>query len=234
MAWIETSAAASAANPLTPVTSRRFGLSYFLRPIPIALAFVSLAGLALFCGFLVFAKSATTVAAAPPTRAEAIVALTGGSSRLPDAIRLLNAGYGRRLFITGVNPQVKDRDIARITPATSTMIDCCIDLDYRALNTHGNALETRRWVREHGFSSIVVVTSSYHMPRTLLELQRVLPHITFVPYPVRAEVIAASSWWKDPTSLKILAFEYAKYLLAAAHLRFDTAIAAPSRTARVS
>jgi hypothetical protein len=151
MAWIEPSAAASAANPLTPVTSRRFGLSSFLRPIPIALAVTSLASVALFCGFLAFAKSATTTAALPPTRAEAIVALTGGSSRLSDAIRLLNAGYGRRLFITGVHPQVKDRDIARITPATSSMIDCCVDLDYRALNTHGNALETRKWDEDSHF-----------------------------------------------------------------------------------
>ncbi len=66
---------------------------------------------------------------------------------------------------------------------------CCVDLDKRALNTEANAFETTAWVRQQGFRSLIVVTSNYHMPRTLIELRQAMPDVELLPYPVK---VAAS------------------------------------------
>lgn len=181
----------------------------------------ALAGAAILSGFAFFAVKTTHMAAPDAPRTEAIVAMTGGSSRISDAVALLGAGNGRRLLISGVNPTVQNRELARVVPAVAALRDCCIDLDHRAQNTLGNAIETGRWARAHGFRSLLVVTSNYHMPRTLMELERVLPGVKLVAYPVNSSAIKADGWWKDWPSLKILGFEYVKYLLAAARLRLD-------------
>ena len=97
--------------------------------------------------------------------------LTGGTSRVTDALELLAAGRGKRLLITGVNPGTTTGDIARQTVDYGRLLNCCVDLDYSALNTLGNAVETRRWAIDHDFKSLIVVTSTYHMPRALAELR---------------------------------------------------------------
>ena len=103
-------------------------------------------------------------------RADGIVVLTGAASRIPDAIELLAAERGKRLLITGVHRATRAREIARLTPLYSKYFTCCIDLDKSALNTFGNALETKRWAREHNFNSLIVVTSNWHLPRAMAEL----------------------------------------------------------------
>jgi uncharacterized SAM-binding protein YcdF (DUF218 family) len=197
----------------------------FLVPAVAASLVLGLAG-----GFLSFAESAMHPYDASSPRTEAIVAMTGGSYRVSDAVDLLGAGHGRRLLISGVNPMVRERELSRAVPAATPFMSCCIDLDHRALNTLGNAIETAKWVRLHSFNSVLVVTSSYHMPRTMLELQRLLPDIRLVAYPVQTGAIHPTVWWKDAASVKILGFEYAKYLMAAVGLRLDAPVANPPPT----
>lgn len=193
--------------------------------------------LGLVGGFLSFADQATRPFDVSAPRTEAIVAMTGGSYRVSDAVGLLGSGHGRRLLISGVNPMVRERELARAVPAALPLMACCIDLDHRALNTRGNAIETAKWVRLHSFRSVLVVTSSYHMPRTMLELQHLLPDIRLVAYPVQTGALQPNGWWKDGASVKILGVEYAKYLLAAVGVRLDAPLAEqspppPMRTAR--
>lgn len=186
---------------------------------------------ALAAGFVVFAQAATTPPEAelPPT--EAVVAMTGASARLTDAVDLLSRGHGKRLLISGVNNHTGERDIVRTVPNAQRWMRCCIDLDYRALNTHGNAIETARWVRENGYKSVLVVTSAYHMPRTLMELRREIPGVALVAHPVIGPATPRQDWWKDASAIRILGLEYAKYLAAAAGLRFERPVAGtvPSR-----
>ena len=181
------------------------------------------AALALLCGFFVFAASIDRDERTLDGRADGIVALTGGAQRIGDAIDLLAGGYGRRLLITGVNERTSRDEIARLNPSQRHWIDCCVDLDYRARNTIGNAIETRRWMRAHRFNTVAVVTSNYHMPRTLVELDhalmggdRVLPH------PVIADGFDADGWWRHPGSARLLASEYLKFLVAWLRTRFET------------
>ena len=178
--------------------------------------------LALVAGFLVFVSLLARHERTPPDRADGIVALTGGAQRIGDAIDLLAGGYGRRLLITGVNERTSRDEIARLNPTQRALIACCVDLDYRARNTIGNAIETRRWMRAHRFSTVAVVTSNYHMPRTLIELDHTLRDGDRVlPHPVIAEGFDASRWWQSPPAARLLACEYVKFLVSWVRTRFE-------------
>jgi len=172
-------------------------------------------------GFFVFVGSLDRFERSPDSRADGIVALTGGSQRIGDAIDLLAKGYGRRLLITGVNERTSRDEIARLNPGQRRLFDCCVDLDYRARNTIGNALETRRWMENQHFRSLIVVTSNYHMPRTLLELESALPRARKVPFAVVNDTVHPDVWWKSPATAKLLASEYVKFLAGWVRTRME-------------
>jgi uncharacterized SAM-binding protein YcdF (DUF218 family) len=155
-------------------------------------------------------------------KADGIVVLTGAAARIPDAIELLADERGKRLLISGVYRATKSREIGRITPLYSKYFSCCIDLDRSALNTFGNALQTRRWAHEHNFNSLIVVTSNWHMPRAMAELKHQLPEVTLIPYPVISEKLNKEPWWSTPTTARLLFAEYLKYLLALTRMHIDT------------
>jgi uncharacterized SAM-binding protein YcdF (DUF218 family) len=154
-------------------------------------------------------------------KADGIVALTGAASRIPDAIELLAAERGKRLLITGVHRATSASEIARLTPLYSKFFTCCIDLDRSALNTFGNALETKRWAREHSFNSLIVVTSNWHMPRAMAEIQHQLPDVALIAYPVISEKVKTEPWWENISTARFLVAEYLKYLFALTRMRLD-------------
>lgn len=190
------------------------------------------AGLALAAfwlgGFVVFVRS---LPAPPPAdaieTADAIVALTGGRDRLMAAMSLLTAHKGRRLLISGVHQATPRQDLKSLLDDPNDRFDCCVDVDRMARNTVGNAGETARWVRGHGFRSLIVVTAHYHMPRTLLELGHALPEIALTPYPVVPSSLGGKPWWHLKRA-RIFASEYTKYLLSAARIAFEDTVGADS------
>jgi uncharacterized SAM-binding protein YcdF (DUF218 family) len=173
-------------------------------------------------GFVRFVSSIASDEVSLESKADGIVALTGAAGRIPDAIELLATERGKRLLITGVHRATSSREIARITPLYSKYFTCCIDLDRSALNTFGNALETRRWTREHNFNSLIVVTSNWHMPRAMAELAHQLPDVTLIAYPVISEKIKTEPWWSNTDTARLLLAEYLKYLFALMRMRLDT------------
>jgi uncharacterized SAM-binding protein YcdF (DUF218 family) len=172
-------------------------------------------------GFLWFATQVPVEEVSLDHGADGIVVLTGAASRIPDAIELLAAERGKRLLITGVHRDTSKREIARLTPLYARYFACCIDLDRSALNTFGNALETRRWAREHNFNSLIVVTSNWHMPRAMAELTRQLPDVALIAYPVISEKAKADPWWSSAETARVYASEYLKYLFARVRMQLD-------------
>lgn len=187
----------------------------------------TVAALALGClglaaaGFLAFVASLERFEQPPQGQSDGIVVLTGGSQRIGDAIDLLARGYARRLLITGVNEHTSRDEIARFNPGERRLFECCVDLDYRARNTIGNAIETRRWMRDNGFQSLIVVTSNYHMPRTLLELDHALPGVRKTPYAVVTSSVRPEAWWRSPNAARLLASEYVKFVAVWLRTRFE-------------
>ena len=164
-------------------------------------------------GFAWFAVR--VVLSTPPeeARADAIVVLTGGRDRIQGGVELLEEGRGRRLLISGVHPQTRAADIRRATVADSALFDCCVDLGHRAETTVGNAVEVAGWARDHGFASLIVVTSDYHMPRTMVELERATPGLRKIGWPVKRSDPAGETWFFHPATAKLLLFEYVKYIV---------------------
>jgi uncharacterized SAM-binding protein YcdF (DUF218 family) len=159
--------------------------------------------------------------AGDPPRAQGIVALTGGSQRVADAIDLLSRGFGDRLLISGVNERTTRSQIARLNPGQKDWLDCCVDLDHRARNTIGNAIETRRWVTDQGFEAIIVVTSNYHMPRTMLELDNAMPEVAKHPHAVSPTDMDVSLWWRDIATFRLVGQEYLKFLMVWGRTRVE-------------
>ena len=183
------------------------------------------AALLLAGGFFWFALQVPTEETTLDHGVDGIVVLTGAATRIPDAIELLAAERGKRLLITGVHRDTRAREIARLTPLYSKFFTCCIDLDKNALNTFGNALEAKRWAREHNFNSLIVVTSNWHMPRAMAELEHQLPDVALIAYPVISPKVKDDPWWSNLDTARLLFAEYLKYLFAIArmHLDIDTA-----------
>ncbi len=172
------------------------------------------AGFAFAVGFVLFAGAIARNEPRDVAQTDGIVVLTGGSQRLTDGLSLLAAGQGRRLLISGVYQHTSREEIARTASYRGAKLDCCVDLGKSALNTIGNAIEARRWARANGFGSLLVVTSNYHLPRTLGEFQHVMQGVRLVGYPVVSDGISVQKLWSDPPTFRIVASEYAKYVVS--------------------
>jgi uncharacterized SAM-binding protein YcdF (DUF218 family) len=144
-------------------------------------------------------------------KADGIVALTGGGERLDKAAMLLENGAGKRLLISGVDLATSRHTLKAVVHG-GAHFDCCVDIDYAAEDTYGNAVQTARWARAHRFDSLVIVTARYHMPRAMHEFRSVMPDITLLAYPVAQDNVRLSGWWRHPATIEFLNREFVKYL----------------------
>ena len=169
-------------------------------------------------GFVAFAIGATTVQEAAARDADAIVVLTGGEERISVALGLLRQGAGKRLLISGVNPRTSASAIRDQAGEERQLFECCVDIGREANDTAGNAEEARDWVTARRYRTLVVVTSSYHMPRTLAEFARAMPEVRFIAHPVFSRHVRDRPWWQTPATLRLLMGEYVKFVAAWARL----------------
>lgn len=182
----------------------------------------AIAASALVFGFMLFAISVmrepSVVAAREADKADGIVVLTGAAARISAGARLLKDGHGKRLLISGVNRITTKHDVERLSGLDHKSFTCCVDLGYEALDTVGNADETRTWATTNGYRKLIVVTSSYHMPRALAELALAMPEAEFVPHTVTPKDFPDTGWWLNVRTTRYLLSEYVKYLPAVARL----------------
>jgi uncharacterized SAM-binding protein YcdF (DUF218 family) len=205
---------------------RRKAAGSWLRSVVLAaIAACLLGGIAVAAGFWWFVGAVPTEEVTLDRNADGIVVLTGGSSRVVDAMELLSEGRGKRLLITGVHRATSSTEIARLNSSYRRLMTCCVDLDHSAVNTVGNALETRRWAERRQIRSLIVVTSNYHMPRAMAELSRQLPDVALIAFPVVTEKVRTDRWWSSPT-VRLLLSEYLKYIVAQLRMRLEPALAA--------
>lgn len=166
-------------------------------------------------GLVWFAADASRTGEVDPERTDAIVVLTGGSDRLRVGFDLLAQGAADRLLVSGVHRDVTLGELFALVPAAASL-RCCVDLGYAAGDTIGNAQEAATWMREHGFRSLRLVTSNYHMPRSMLEFRAAMPGIEIRRQPVRAETVHLDRWWAWPGTARLIVSEYNKFLVALA------------------
>jgi hypothetical protein len=184
-------------------------------PVVIATAVLTLTLIAVAWGFVCFLRGIHRLERLPLEQADAIVAFSGDPERLRQAVNLLAKGYGRRLLITGPNKRIV---MALLWALEPDLFACCVELDPSSRNTIGDADATRRWATHNGFASMIVVTSNYHLPRAMLELDHALPRIRKLPYAVSGGLAEPNIWLGSPAPPGLLALEYAKYIVRRAWL----------------
>jgi len=170
-------------------------------------------------GFIAFAQYVDRIKPPeiPPT-ADGIVVWTGkGGGRLQAGVDLLQTERGERLLISGVHENNGVAQISEVTGLTSEFATCCLDLDYAAKDTFGNARETASWALALDYDHIILVTSAYHMPRAKVEIAAAAGRIRITPYPV--ERADTRKWFKSAERTKRLLQEYSKLLLSYARGR---------------
>jgi uncharacterized SAM-binding protein YcdF (DUF218 family) len=178
------------------------------------LALIIAACIGFSVGFAHFVKAVRAAPPDPPPRADAIVALTGGSkARLTTGVRLLREGRARRLLISGVNRDVRDSELFDVLDVEPELAECCVDIGRAAVDTLGNASEAAAWARRNGFRRLIVVTDDYHMPRSVAELKLALPRAKLYAYPVPTRWTEPGRWNHDPDAATRLGEEYMKYLI---------------------
>lgn len=123
-------------------------------------------------GFVLFAFTLGRPAPPSATATDAAVVLTGGSGRIEHAVAVLRAGKAKRLLVAGADPSVTKADIARRLGGSEKLLKCCVDLGSESVDTRSNAEEAGRWLSDHHFRSVRLITSDWHMRRARYEFEK--------------------------------------------------------------
>lgn len=189
------------------------------RGVRVALWGVLVAVLAWSGGMIWYASGIPRPGPPVPDKTDAIVVLTGGSERMAEGLRLLQQKVAKKLFVSGVYQRVEVKELLRVAEKNPGELECCIELGYAADNTAGNARETAGWMAKEGFTSLRLVTASYHMPRSLLEFRHAMPEMRIVVHPVFPEAFKRDEWYLWPGSTSLIFSEFGKYLMAQVRTR---------------
>ena len=149
---------------------------------------------------------------------DSIIVLTGEANRIENAFTILLDKKAEKLLISGVLNNVELGEIISNNSASLSreqkqklQSHCCISLDYIADTTETNAIESNKWIQKNNVSSIILVTSAPHMPRSYLQFSRTLGNtVSITPYPVRTkrrlDLVMEPKFWS------YAAREYIKFL----------------------
>lgn len=172
-------------------------------------------------GFLAYMAKVESPPPPSTQMLDGIVILTGTPARLTTGFDLLKENEGARLLVSGVNSRVTRETLRQAMGQSERLMDCCVDLGRLARNTEGNAYETYLWAQANNYKNLAIVTSAYHMPRSLIELKRYMPDISLFAYPVANDTLGLDGWRKNPKSFLIVAGEFNKYVFSLVRARLD-------------
>ena len=166
----------------------------------IAVLFSSVLLLALTCFLVVadalpfyeaFLHNATTArqetALPPVSPVEAIVVVTGDSRRIPRALALLAERSSPLLVISGVQPGVTLHQMLGASAVLPKELLARIVVETEAVSTRDNARRTRPLLQKRHVKRVILVTSDYHMYRTLRAFESIAKEFEYVPFPVASE-----------------------------------------------
>ena len=145
---------------------------------------------------------------------DAIVVLTGGSSRLEEGLNLLAQRKAKKLFVSGVYRGVDVRRLLSLSQRAPDDLVCCIEIGHTATSTEGNAAETKIWMNREDYRSLRLVTASYHMPRSIREFHHYMPQVRLVPHAVFPVKFKREQWWRWPGTASLILTEYIKFIMS--------------------
>lgn len=153
-------------------------------------------------------------------RADFIAVLTGGQGRLKEAFSLLKKGASPKLFISGTEGSISLKDLLQANPdwgvGFSSELAAQVILDATSKTTLDNARAISDHCKISGCKSLILVTSSYHLPRakkllvTALKKQD-LKDVEIISFGVASPNFPVEGFWTTPLAWEIAFTEYLKY-----------------------
>ena len=142
-----------------------------------------------WCGFFIFflyqIHIFSTADKSDISRVEAVIVLTGGAGRIEKSLNLFSLIDARKVLISGVDKRVKLNDIIEQFHSKEIMTNINKDsivLGYVAQDTESNVMETNIFMQLNGYKSCVLVTSSYHLPRSMMAFEEMQSTYKIIPY----------------------------------------------------
>ncbi len=153
-----------------------------------------------FIFFIAFAHKINAYKSDNSTKTDAIIVLTGGKNRIQEGIKMMDNNLATKMFISGVSKQTSKKDL-------NISHNKDIELGYAATTTFENGIEVKEWINTNNIKTIRLVTSNYHLPRSLLEIKNQNKNIKVIESPIYSDNIN-KRWW---TSLKTTSFIFIEF-----------------------
>jgi uncharacterized SAM-binding protein YcdF (DUF218 family) len=145
----------------------------------------------------------------PLAPANAIVVFSGEPRRIRTAVNFLKKGLGQQLFIVGQD-NTDEIEIAR--RENRSLFKCCVEIDNRSKNTFEDAFLARKLLLKKRSKSLILVTSSFHVPRAKKELRRLLPDMQINSYGVADDSLKVKNIFSDPNMGPVFLAQYLKFI----------------------
>ena len=149
-------------------------------------------------------------------KTDAIIVLTGGSERIRNAFHLIKKDYAKKLFISGVNKEVKLPELFVIHGLNKDdffQMLGKVELGFSAENTIENAVEVKDWLAKYpDIKTIRLITSNYHIDRAVNEVASLSPEIKIIAHPVLPVNVRIDKWYKFSGTRNLLISEYNKLI----------------------
>ena len=143
-------------------------------------------------------------------KTDGIAVLTGGTGRINLGLELFNKNKNLKLIISGVDRKVSNKSII----PDNLMNKFSITIDKASESTYQNAKIINKWTSKYKLKNVTIITSYYHMPRSMLLIQSFSPNINFYAYPVEKKISNKISLRENFLYYFFLTEEYIKYLVS--------------------
>ena len=141
---------------------------------------------------------------------DGIAVLTGGKGRINLGLKLFNKNLNLKMIISGVDKKVSDKSII----PSDLKNKSSITIDKVSESTYENAKIINKWTSKYKLQNVTIITSYYHMPRSMMLIQSLTPTINFYAYPVEKKISNKISFRENILYYFFLIEEYIKYLLS--------------------
>ncbi len=142
-----------------------------------------------------------------------LVVLTGGTNRIKQTLGILSSKNNNdfNLLISGAGRGFSKKTVLQLSKKnniTIEKINCCITIDKKSTDTYSNAIQTKVWIQKLKLESISLLTSNYHMPRSLMIFTTLINDVKIIPYVLNDKT---DNKYID---LDVLIIEYFKFKIA--------------------
>ena len=168
--------------------------------------------LASFQKFILTLPNADTKLSAP---IDGLVVATGGQLRIQKGVELLAGGKADRMLISGVGKGITKellKENLAISNRQARFFDCCVEIEFTATDTNGNAQATFEWMQKHALDDILLVSANYHLPRAELIFKQYLPENSVHFQAINPPDLQLSAWYSNWQTTRLLLKEYLKYI----------------------